>query len=204
MSGRLVDPPAHRWLSSGNAEEPNSVYARPAGLASLGSNTHLAEPYRIRAPHCVYIGSGVSIAGGSVLSVVDEFQGTKYGGILRIGDECDIGPDFYVHCAGEVTIGSRVSIGARVFVCDSSRDGSDRGNSGVDLDIGEADPIQICEGAVVGIGAMVMPGVTIGECARVDAGAVVTRDVPPGAIARGNPARVVRSDRAAGDWRGWG
>ena len=48
----------------------------------------------------------------------------------------------------------------------------------------------ICKGASIGGGAVVLPGVTIGQHAMVGAGAVVTRDVPPLAIVIGNPARI--------------
>lgn len=46
------------------------------------------------------------------------------------------------------------------------------------------------QGCSVGAGAVILPGVTIGRGAMVGAGAVVTRDVPPYAIAYGNPARI--------------
>lgn len=45
-------------------------------------------------------------------------------------------------------------------------------------------------GASIGAGAIICPGVTIGEWALVAAGAVVTRDVPAHALVRGNPARL--------------
>ncbi|MBA2370163.1 MAG: hypothetical protein H0V71_00795 [Chloroflexi bacterium] len=48
-------------------------------------------------------------------------------------------------------------------------------------------------GADIGVNAVLLPGVTIGEGAIVGAGAVVTRDVPAYAIAAGVPARVMRS-----------
>ena len=50
----------------------------------------------------------------------------------------------------------------------------------------------LCRGARVGVGAVLLPGVTVGEEGMVAAGAVVTRDVPPGKLVMGVPARVVR------------
>ena len=47
-------------------------------------------------------------------------------------------------------------------------------------------------GASIGGNATILPGITIGEGAMIGAGAVVTRDVPPYALAVGNPARIVR------------
>lgn len=47
-------------------------------------------------------------------------------------------------------------------------------------------------GASIGANATILPGITIGEKAMVGAGAVVTKDVPAGAIVIGNPAHLVR------------
>jgi maltose O-acetyltransferase len=56
-----------------------------------------------------------------------------------------------------------------------------------------AEPIAISENVWLGGGVIVCPGVTIGADTVVAAGAVVTRDLPPGVLAVGAPARVVRS-----------
>jgi maltose O-acetyltransferase len=56
-----------------------------------------------------------------------------------------------------------------------------------------AKPIAIGDNVWLGGGVIVCPGVTIGANSVVGAGAVVTRDVPPNAVAVGNPARVLRS-----------
>lgn len=50
----------------------------------------------------------------------------------------------------------------------------------------------IKRGASIGGGAIILPGLTIGEFAMVGAGAVVTKSVPAGAIVVGNPARTIR------------
>ncbi len=47
------------------------------------------------------------------------------------------------------------------------------------------------KGASIGANATILPGITIGEGAMVGAGAVLTRSIPPSAIAVGNPARIV-------------
>jgi maltose O-acetyltransferase len=59
-----------------------------------------------------------------------------------------------------------------------------------------AEPITIRNNAWLGGGVIVLPGVTIGEDTVVGAGAVVTRDLPAGVVAVGNPVRVIRDLRA--------
>ena len=53
----------------------------------------------------------------------------------------------------------------------------------------DAAPVRIGDGAWIGIGAILLKGITIGAGARVGAGAVVTRDVAAGSSVEGNPAR---------------
>jgi maltose O-acetyltransferase len=57
----------------------------------------------------------------------------------------------------------------------------------------EGQPVIIGKRCFIGGGSMILPGVTIGDGSIVAAGAVVFRDVPPGSIVGGNPARVLRS-----------
>jgi acetyltransferase-like isoleucine patch superfamily enzyme len=60
-------------------------------------------------------------------------------------------------------------------------------------------PITIDDGAWIGTGAIILKGVHIGSAARVEAGAVVTREVPAGATVAGNPAQVVATSGASHD-----
>jgi acetyltransferase-like isoleucine patch superfamily enzyme len=69
------------------------------------------------------------------------------------------------------------------------------------MPINDPSPVRVCAGAALGVGAAVLPGVTIGARAVVGPGSVVTRDVAPGVAVLGNPARVVRVwDESLGEW----
>ncbi len=57
----------------------------------------------------------------------------------------------------------------------------------------KAAAVKICDGAWLCVGAIVLPGVTIGENALVAAGAVVSRDVPPNTLVAGVPARPLKT-----------
>lgn len=55
-----------------------------------------------------------------------------------------------------------------------------------------AEPVTIGHNVWIGGSATILPGVSIGDCAVIGAGSVVTRDIPSRSVAVGNPARVVR------------
>lgn len=80
----------------------------------------------------------------------------------------------------------QVSAGAKIVAHDSSFHNVSEGN--LPTYIG---PVVIKKHAYIGSGALILPGVTIGENAIVGAGAVVTSDVPPRAVVAGVPARVI-------------
>lgn len=89
----------------------------------------------------------------------------------------------------EVRIGDNVFIGPNTTLCTviHAYDAGDR-NSG----IMRSEPIVIRDNVWIAANVVILPGVTIGEGAIVGAGSVVTRDVAPGTIVAGNPARFVR------------
>lgn len=124
------------------------------------------------------------------------------GAVIRPPFYCDygynirIGPDvfFNFNCVildvVAVTIGARTQVGPAVQLCtaDHPRDASVR-RAGVEF----GRPIRIGRDVWIGGGAIILPGVSIGDNAVIGAGSVVTRDVPAGCTALGNPARAVAS-----------
>ena len=123
----------------------------------------------------------------------------------RIGADCRVGP--FVEIQEGVVVGNRCKIESHTFVCSGvvieddvfvghgvqfTNDRHPRASVNGRL-LGAADwvlePTRVRRGASIGSGAVILPGLVIGTKALVGAGAVVTRDVPEGAVVAGNPAR---------------
>lgn len=92
----------------------------------------------------------------------------------------------WVYALAKITIGDDVCIGEDVRLLTGSHD---IGSPTFDLVV---KPIEICDNVWIATGAIVLPGVKIGEGAVVAAGAVVTKDVAPWTVVGGNPARFIR------------
>lgn len=114
---------------------------------------------------------------------------------MDYGYQTTIGPGTFVNMGcvfldvGRITIGANVQIGPYVQLLTPTHPLE----PGPRRDGWEAqEPITIEDNVWLGGGVIVCPGVTIGRDTVVGAGAVVTRDLPAGVLAVGNPARVLR------------
>ncbi len=109
----------------------------------------------------------------------------------RVGNRCKISSHTFI-CEG-VTIEDKVFVGHGVtFINDGyPRAATPEGKLKTDDDW-RVEPTVVRSGVSIGSGATILSNVTIGENSLVGAGSVVTRDVPPGSVVAGNPARVVR------------
>ncbi|GAE52634.1 sugar O-acetyltransferase [Xanthomonas arboricola] len=118
-----------------------------------------------------------------------------YGYNIRLGAGVFLNFNCVILDVCEVSIGEGTQVGPAVqfYAADHPRDAAGRASG---LEFGR--PIRIGRNVWIGGGAIILPGVSIGDDAVIGAGAVVTRDVPAGATALGNPARV-RASRDAAD-----
>jgi len=110
----------------------------------------------------------------------------KYTGSLEIGDNSCISPNTVIYAAGPggVGIGKNFDCGPGVGIFSSS--------SSVDSSLEHKFArVEIGDNVTLFANVVVTPGVKIGEGVIVGAGAVVTKDIPPFAIAYGVPAKVV-------------
>lgn len=114
----------------------------------------------------------------------------------RVGARCKVSSHTFI-CEG-VVLEDEVFIGHGVtFINDRfPRATNPDGNLQTEADW-KCDATLVKRGASVGSGATILCGITIGEKAIIGAGSVVTKDVPPGAIVAGNPAKVLRVEKVA-------
>ena len=127
-----------------------------------------------------------------------------------IGDDTRIGA--FVEIQKDVAVGARCKVSSHSFLCEGVtveddcfighhvcfiNDAYPRATNADGAPQSAGDwkivPTRVCRGASIGSGAVILCGVTIGAGALVGAGAVVTRDVAPGEVVAGVPARLLRS-----------
>lgn len=112
-----------------------------------------------------------------------------YGINIRLGDRVFMNFDCVLLDCAVIEIGddTQIAPAVQIYTADHPLDPAAR-RSGLE----RARPVRVGRNVWIGGGAILLPGITVGDDAVIGAGAVVNRDVPAGAVVVGNPARVVR------------
>ncbi|WP_328467383.1 sugar O-acetyltransferase [Actinoplanes sp. NBC_00393] len=123
----------------------------------------------------------------------------EFGFNIRVGDHFYANFDCVMLDGGGITIGDHVLFGPKVGIYTSNHaiDAGERVAGGC-----YAKPVTIGDRVWVGGGVTINQGVSIGDDTIIGSGSVVTRPIPAGVIAVGNPARVLREITDA-DRTGW-
>jgi acetyltransferase-like isoleucine patch superfamily enzyme len=150
----------------------------------FGNGVRIGVGVLVLHPHTFEIGDAVFVGNQTFL------QG-RHDGHCVIGAHTWIGPQSYFDCR-DLELGEYVGWGPGAKVL-----GSEHTGEPVDLPIITTDlvirPVRVGAGADIGVNAVLLPGVTVGEGAIVGAGAIVTKDVAPRTIVAGVPAKFLRS-----------
>jgi carbonic anhydrase/acetyltransferase-like protein (isoleucine patch superfamily) len=171
----------------------------PDAYGQYGAGTWVVPPARVTTPERIFLEDDVTIHEHSWLSVVRAVDGVEP--TLRIGKGSRIGRFAHIACVGSIDIGPEVLTAERIFIGDTYHGYEDAARPVLHQPMAHPEPVVIGRGAFLGVGSIVLMGVTVGEHAYVGAGAVVTADVAPYTLVVGNPARPVRRwDEATGDW----
>lgn len=154
---------------------------------------------KIHTDGLCFIGSDVKIEIGPLAHVyLDRWSWvgnrTKlraHGGFIRIGSKSVLGEEITFSAYEEISIGRECVIADRVMFIDFDHVIDD-----VETPIRKQGlkvrPVRIGNDVWIGYGACILRGVTVGDGAVIGTNAVVTKDVPPGAVVGGVPARVLR------------
>ena len=145
----------------------------------------------------IFVGPDAEISFGEMNTLYAGCMFRLARGFIRTGRRVSFGPGCLIYeTRAGLTIGDNCLIAGGVKLC-----GVQHGHGGSqpmrDQRAREL-PIVIGDDVWLGMGVIVMPGVTIGCHSVVGAGSVVTRNLPAGVVAQGVPARVMRR-RGAGD-----
>ena len=122
--------------------------------------------------------------------VVEQPFFCTYGYNITVGDNFFLNVNGKLMDSGKITIGNNVFIAPNVCIITEEHA----------MDIPQridgfeyARPVTIGDNVWICTGALILPGVTIGEGSVIGAGSVVTKDIPPRCVAVGNPCRVIRN-----------
>jgi len=113
----------------------------------------------------------------------------KHSGVHSIGQNTEINLDVRITDPSYVRIGSNCTLSSCTLI---GHDGVIRVlNNAYGKKLDSVGKIDIKDNCFIGMGVIIMPNVTIGPNSIVAAGAVVTKDVPPGVVVGGTPAKVI-------------
>ncbi|MGX9727400.1 MAG: acyltransferase [Candidatus Electronema sp. VV] len=179
----------------------------PALFGAAGRNPVFGHHLALRAPHRIFLGDNVmlddyvflsfrgeeeqSIRLGSNVLIGRYSQVRARGGEIQVADNVSIGAFCYLGTASKLMVGEHSLLGGNCFIGGIQHGFSDPGRPIAEQDLVDRGGIVIGRDVWVGAHAFVNDGVRIGDGAVIGASAVVTKDIPPFAIAAGVPAKII-------------
>jgi len=118
----------------------------------------------------------------------------RHGGLYSMGEGCRINRATHITDPAYTRIGNNVVLGPCTLIGHNGGHSVLQVKHGVLLD--DVGKIDIKDNSFVGWGALILPGVTIGPDSIVAAGSIVNRDVPPGMLVAGTPAKPIMTTEA--------
>ncbi len=161
----------------------DGTFTREA-FQSIGDNVIFEAGVMVFHPENITLASNIYIGHNTILKGYYKSQ-------MEIGTDTWIGQGCFFHSAGGLTIGKAVGIGPMVKILTSYHEDSHAGIAVLELPL-IFKPVVIEDGADIGTGTVILPGVAIGRNSIVGAGSVVTRNIPPFAVFAGVPAKLLR------------
>lgn len=150
----------------------------------IGKNIIFEKGVLVFHPENISLGSNVYIGHNAIIK-------GYYKNEMTVGDNCWIGQNVFLHSGGGIEIEEEVGIGPGVMILSHTHKEEDPDKSILSSDQ-EFKKVKVEKGCDIGIGAIILPGITIGKYSIVGAGSVVTKNVNPYSVVAGNPAKLLR------------
>jgi acetyltransferase-like isoleucine patch superfamily enzyme len=187
--------PPPRSATEGSLRQRLALHraARRAG-ATLRRPVRLPHADGDRPAHRITFGDGAFVGPNAWLTLAPQ-------GSVHIGEGAAIAADLSISAGGPVRIGAGCLFSRGVTIVDQQHD-VDRWVARaraanrpprMTWDMTTAEPVTIGDGTWLGVGVVVLPGVTIGQGCAIGANAVVTQSIPDFTVAAGVPARPIRA-----------
>ena len=204
--GKLIDicslPFAVIWnakVSSAFNALINRVYSRIIGYRLNGAKGLLicGRPVMITGAKHISVGDNVVICRLARIDAITYFPNTgqRFEPVLKLANNVVVQMSCHIGCINRVEIGEYTTMGARTYITDHTHgtvEPEDLKLPPRHRKLYSKGPVVIGKYVSIGEGCIILPGVTIGDHAVIGANAVVTKDIPPYAVAAGNPAKVIK------------
>lgn len=203
-----------RWARRWYAFTQDIIEADLPVFANRPNNLRIELPRRIFESHCIYVGDDVHIGPNSLLVAqtyyptevmrhpLDRRPPQRFDPKIVIGNRVTATGGLTLAAMHLIAIEDDVMFAGNVLVSDGLHGFAHADEPYKYQPMWRIAAVTIKRGCWLGQNVVVMPGVTIGECAIIGANSVVTHDIPARSIAVGCPARVVKQwDDGARCWR---
>ena len=159
---------------------------------SVGKHTVMFKPLRIMGGKNITIGDYSYILNGLRIETIESFNDQRFTPEIKIGDRVEIGQNCHIACSNSIIIEDDVTLAPHVMLNDSTHGYQDPNTSIEHQNLTNA-PIRIGKGSLIGYGAVILPGVTIGEYSFIGAHAVIAKDVPAHTIVSNHSNLVMKT-----------
>ena len=162
---------------------------------TCGTKVLFESSFEVEGAKYITLGNNIRVKPGSHIAAIDSHNGLKFNPSISIGDDVSINYDVHIACIDRIEIGDGALLGSKIFITDHFH--GDTTNKSLKTPpsqrlLTSKGPVIIGKNVWIGEGAMIMPGVKIGNNSVIGANSVVTKDIEPFSVVAGSPAKVIK------------
>ncbi len=165
-------------------------------LGECGNATLFESSFEIQGEKYIFVGSNVRTKSGLHLAAIDSHNGLAFSPKVIIGNNVSINYNVHIACINEVSIGDGSLLASKVFITDHFHGDTSKNSMSIPPSerlLTTKGPVIIGKNVWIGEGAVILPGVTIGDNSIIGANSVVSKNIPAYSVVAGVPAKVIKS-----------